>query len=566
LSRYHLRRFAALAVAGALGGLVLGVPGIAAADTTNSSCANETPFQGAPATDQPFRLCASFDKTAYRSSEIIKLTISITNTGTGTALQVFMDAPLGGPGYRMLNPESGIFGGPGAAVNIPAGQTYTFEQDGYAADPASGTVTYSGEVVQGTGQVLRSYPDPVNISASVTPVTGSYGGTVFADDNANGQQDPGEHGLPGVKVTLNGPFGGLGTSTGSTDFPATTDAQGHFQLDNLAGGQYIVQVTGVPDGSVVHSPSNQGIVLVDGSPGQTSELYPVVPQLSNTLHATMSFDQSSYHVGQSAHLTVTLQNTGTTPITGIQAGCDHVGDANQVMGLGNGWEVLRGAGVTVNPGQTTTLHLSELVMADSGAEGMFFAECVFGPDAINGDFTGYPDPNASVKALPALSSTSTVALKLIDDDPVGPVVQAGTLLLDPATQDPVSWRLSTPATFDAIPTGTYELQILGNWKRAPGETGILHNPTDLKNGQWTVHVLPASFPQPPPTAPPTTTTTPPSTTTTTPAAGDTTTTGGGQPLPFTGAYNVVGFTIAALTLLAAGTAAILFTKRRKATR
>jgi hypothetical protein len=32
---------------------------------------------------------------------------------------------------------------------------------------------------------------------------------------------------------------------------------------------------------------------------------------------------------------------------------------------------------------------------------MFFAECVFGPDAINGDFTGYPDPNASVKALPA---------------------------------------------------------------------------------------------------------------------------------------------------------------------
>jgi hypothetical protein len=97
LSRYHLRRFAALAVAGALGGLVLGVPGLAAADTTNSSCADETPFQGAPATDQPFRLCASFDKTAYRSSEIIKLTISITNTGTGTALQVFMDAPLGGP-------------------------------------------------------------------------------------------------------------------------------------------------------------------------------------------------------------------------------------------------------------------------------------------------------------------------------------------------------------------------------------------------------------------------------------------------------------------------------------
>jgi SdrD B-like protein len=372
-----------------------------------------------------YSVCASFDKTAYRSSEIIKLTISITNTGTGTALQVFMDAPLGGPGYRMLNPESGIFGGPGAAVNIPAGQTYSFEQDGYAADPASGTVTYSGEVVQGTGQVLRSYPDPVNISASVTPVTGSYGGTVFADDNANGQQDPGEHGLPGVKVTLNGPFGGLGTSTGGTDFPATTDAQGHFQLDNLAGGQYIVQVTGVPDGSVVHPPSNQGIVLVDGSPGQTSELYPVVPQLSNTLHASMSFDQSSYHVGQSAHLTVTLQNTGTTPITGIQAGCDHVGDANQVMGLGNGWEVLRGAGVTVNPGQTTTLHLSELVMADSGAEGMFFAECVFGPDAINGDFTGYPDPNASVKALPALTGTSTVALKLIDDDPVGPVVQAG---------------------------------------------------------------------------------------------------------------------------------------------
>jgi uncharacterized repeat protein (TIGR01451 family) len=550
---------------------VLGVPGLAvAAAPTNSACADQTPFQGAPATDQPLRVCATFDKTAYRSSEIIKLTISITNIGTGTALRVFMDGPLSGPGYRMLNPESGIFAGPGAAVNIPPGQTYTVEQDGYAADPTSGTVTYSGEVIQGTGQVLHSYPDPVNISASVTAITASYGGTVFADDNANGQQDSGEHGLPGITVTLNGPFGGLGTSTGGTDFTATTDAQGHFQLDNLPGGEYFDHVTGVPAGSVVHSPDTLGVVLVDGSPGQTSESYPVVRQLSDTLHATMSFDESSYRVGESAHLTVTLTNTGTTPITGIQASCDHVGDANQVMGLGNGWEVLQGAGLTVDAGQTTTLHLSELVMADSGAQGMFFAECVFGPNAINGDFSGFPDPQTSVKALPALTNTSTFTLKLIDDDPIGPSVQGAALLLDPATQDPISWRLSIPATFEAIPDGTYELQIQANWKRAPGETGILHTPGDLKNGEWVVHVLPASSPEPPPTVPPTSTTTPPpTTTTTTPAAGasagDETTTGGGQPLPFTGAYNVVGFTIAALALLAAGTATILFTKRRKAT-
>jgi hypothetical protein len=148
------------------------------------------------------------------------------------------------------------------------------------------------------------------------------------------------------------------------------------------------------------------------------------------------------------------------------------------------------------------------------------------------------------------------------------VVQAGTLLLDSVTQDPISWRLSTPATFDAIPTGTYELQILGNWKRAPGETGILHNPADLKNGQWTVHVLPATSPQPPPTVPPTTTKQPrPPPRHQQQATAQETQPQQAAANPYrSGAYNVVGFTIAALTLLAAGTAAILFTKRRKATR
>ncbi|HEY3609711.1 MAG TPA: hypothetical protein VGL06_19575, partial [Pseudonocardiaceae bacterium] len=150
-------------------------------------------------------MCASFDKASYSSGDVVKLTVSATNVGTGTAPGVAMwqqdtsgsDGWTGNPVGGLITNETG--------EDLPAGDTIVSEVDGYAADPASGVVAFSGSVIQfqpnGPGSTFGA---PVTISSSVTPATGDYGGVVFADGNGNGQPDPGE-GLAGGQITLTGP-------------------------------------------------------------------------------------------------------------------------------------------------------------------------------------------------------------------------------------------------------------------------------------------------------------------------------------------------------------------------
>ncbi len=108
--------------------------------------------------------------------------------------------------------------------------------------------------------------DGANLSQVVTLVSGennksidggvympaSLGDRVWHDANANGQQDAGEAGIAGVKVTLvgGGADGKLSTTTDNTSVDATTDADGKYRFDGLTPGvEYQVQF-GTPDGYV----------------------------------------------------------------------------------------------------------------------------------------------------------------------------------------------------------------------------------------------------------------------------------------------------------------------------
>ncbi len=77
--------------------------------------------------------------------------------------------------------------------------------------------------------------------------TGSIGDTVFYDADGNGYQSPGERGLPGVRVTLQGDFDNDGTIEAVT---TTTDGNGVYLFDNLTAGNYTIYVdtTTLPDG------------------------------------------------------------------------------------------------------------------------------------------------------------------------------------------------------------------------------------------------------------------------------------------------------------------------------
>jgi hypothetical protein len=89
----------------------------------------------------------------------------------------------------------------------------------------------------------------------VSPCNGSAGDFVFNDQNQNGIQDPGEPGIPGVKLNLRNPLDNSVLAT------TTTDANGLYHFTGLCAGNYNVEV--VPPAGYAASPV--------GAPGSTTD-------------------------------------------------------------------------------------------------------------------------------------------------------------------------------------------------------------------------------------------------------------------------------------------------------
>ncbi len=102
--------------------------------------------------------------------------------------------------------------------------------------------------------------------ACVTVAGGQIGDTIFRDWNGNGVQDPGEEGMPGVTVTLQG--SSPATSCFPTACTVVTDANGNYIFAGLLPGSYTVSVPnpgsgGVPSGWILTADP-------DGGPATTS--------------------------------------------------------------------------------------------------------------------------------------------------------------------------------------------------------------------------------------------------------------------------------------------------------
>ena len=101
----------------------------------------------------------------------------------------------------------------------------------------------------------------LTIDFGFVPPSGTIGNFVWLDTNANGIQDAGEPGIPGVTVTLNGPDG---TQT------TTTDGAGAYLFTGLRAGSYTVTVS-APAG-LVATVTGQGTTSTDsnGSPASAT--------------------------------------------------------------------------------------------------------------------------------------------------------------------------------------------------------------------------------------------------------------------------------------------------------
>ncbi len=107
----------------------------------------------------------------------------------------------------------------------------------------------------------------LTIDAGIVPLGASVGDFVFNDINKDGQQSPGEPGVPGVKVTLYSvPTSGNATPVASL----TTDSNGKYLFTGLNPGNYYVvfDTTSFPAGTVLTTPLSGTDKALDSNAGK----------------------------------------------------------------------------------------------------------------------------------------------------------------------------------------------------------------------------------------------------------------------------------------------------------
>ncbi|MEU0879891.1 SdrD B-like domain-containing protein [Lentzea sp. NPDC005914] len=403
-----------------------------------------------------------FEKDRYESHEIVRMWLTVTNVGGQTAERARLEHRL--QSLDVPDEQWGDFRPYGPGTRIPAGESRTFEVTGKIHDFRDGRLTVS----RWLDYLGRPNPHNSYFSGDVEVVQtrGDLTGVVYADANGNGQQDPGET-APFVVVEANGgaPYGYLKT---------TTDVFGRFSFKDVPSGDYLIRYT-LADGWIVHVEGDDPPSRVE--PGAAVKLVARAERpYRETLKSSVVLDKSTYAVGDIAKITIKLTNTGNREISGIQAGCNRVGDANHLGGSDEdpmtGWGDLSfwGKGVTVTPGETKTLVVTEKVPKASRNKRRVVISCDFEPNpgyntdgpygfdwasvpGGSGGITGplYYDRDNNHRVDPGEAIANTRILLLTDKE--------DGLTVAETTSDALG-----NVRFEKIPPGEFWLWVDGPWK------------------------------------------------------------------------------------------------------
>ena len=165
-----------------------------------------------------------------------------------------------------------VWAGPDGILGNADDQTYstTTDTDGMYLFDGLPAGDYTVEVIGGIVDAATNTFDEDGNDDSITPValgigenretvdfgyqgSAAIGDTVWLDLDADGVEDPGEPGIPGVDVVVTwyGPDGAPGGGDDVAYPPVTTDASGFYQVTGLPTGDYGVEVVaGVPAGLI----------------------------------------------------------------------------------------------------------------------------------------------------------------------------------------------------------------------------------------------------------------------------------------------------------------------------
>lgn len=307
-----------------------------------------------------------------------------------------------------------------------------------------------------------------NLSIKVRQDKGSASGVVYLDKDGNGRFDDGE-GLANTWVTV---VGGLPRDA-KHEF---TNAKGEFRFASLPAGRYsAVNLDSSAHNYVVQPGHNDFVVEL----GQDTRLgLPVVAPASATLTASMSFDKPSYTRAEEVGLNVTLKNTGSAPLTRIVAICNTADGF--VPGTGDGWRELApgGEGVTLAPGETKIVRVTDRVPAKVSFK-TFYASCSFGNNGTVTD--GYVSGGTAYASV--VGEFGTVDIYLVNGQGE-PVRGAVVGVLDAATRRPlkdVTTDYHGSALIYDVPAGKIVLVVAGKWKPKDGKEFTLDVVPDMWN-------------------------------------------------------------------------------------
>ncbi|TCO64431.1 SdrD B-like domain-containing protein [Actinocrispum wychmicini] len=302
-----------------------------------------------------------FGKAAYTSGEQFSATVTVKNVGespvTVRALEQFPTSA----DFVLDYPSWGPLAFSGKGVPLAPSESVAATVTGHQRNAEATSVQFAGDILDPTGLHIKHFA----ASFAITRTDGRIGGLVFGDKNNNGQADPGEE-LGGVTLSL-------GYRWGPSTFTTGTDHAGRFSLPAIPTGAYFLSGT-APDGWRISSRA----ITVDQSDRNEDLRIRAVKPLHGELAVQLRFTQDTYKVGDIAHVTVTLANSGSGPVTGIVANCNRVGNGDELTGKGPGWGDLAADGVTVAAGETKILDVTEAVPQAAFTSGRLFVACDFG--------------------------------------------------------------------------------------------------------------------------------------------------------------------------------------------
>lgn len=236
---------------------------------------------------------------------------------------------------------------------------YTFQFEAKAATTRLSFTSW-GHIGQGSTSSTELVLDDVVVNhcaAPAPPTPVAVGDIVWFDTNANGVQDVGETGVPGVQVQLLKADGTTATDVNGNPVAAvTTDAQGAYLIDNVAPGSYKAQFT-LPSGYAFTAPSAAGSTsATDSNPSPTANpLVGVTPAFTIAGSATGDTTAVTGNPNASfANLTIdagVVRPVGAGNYVWIDANGDGIQDASELPLAGVVVELLTASGQPVTDAQ-----------------------------------------------------------------------------------------------------------------------------------------------------------------------------------------------------------------------